>query len=597
MSAVSEVKTVANIRDNMAAGLKVIQKEQLRIKKEIQETREVLKDTFGKKWSIKLESVELVQFMQEISKEIGLLRKQMTIIQEVYSSNSSKTNDPVNKSSAVAEQKYLYKDKNKYDINSNVDLSMINEVGDIVDTVVNESASGLFTKVAKALKKPIGVIGKIGSSLLGEAVSEEIKYIMKDMKDIESAGIVAEQQDAYMERAIRVSNPNMDINLVKKQRDEYMKSLRKNSEDAGFKPSEVFDVGESAVKAVGGDIDKAIELVRVAENMTALNAGSTLTEAMEAIMSAENGDLEGLRSFGAQVSSKDLSLGFDSIVNQKLKVQFAGGIEAHMSTLAGLQTAESAYRENQRQESGRVLLRSKEEKEIKDIKMARKYRAMDLNEKVMQFKDVDEQHKRISEKKTVDEKHKRISGKKPVTIKKRNSIWESWERNFPINKEEYHNYDSLGDGSGKIKLFGSKADVNTIKSPGNNQNYLKQSGGITGIGDIRDSIKHSIGNPIKIPDSQNKQKGILNNTLSLNRFFEIPQMLGISGSSQIAAAMMTPQNKQSNVTTVQSPNVTINFNGTNMSPKEITNEIVKNVKLAIGNMGSKPNTWLGGMPV
>ncbi|HWQ30199.1 MAG TPA: hypothetical protein VN549_04340, partial [Negativicutes bacterium] len=77
MSAVSEVKTLTSIRDNMTAGFKGIQKEQLRIKKEIQETREVLKDTFGKKWSIKLQSIELLRHMREIAKEIGLLRKQL----------------------------------------------------------------------------------------------------------------------------------------------------------------------------------------------------------------------------------------------------------------------------------------------------------------------------------------------------------------------------------------------------------------------------------------------------------------------------------------------------------------------------------------
>ncbi len=421
MSAMSELKTVVSMRDNMSAGLKAIQKEQLRIKKEIQETKEVLKDAFGKKWSIKLQSIELLRHIQEIGKEIGLLRKQLARMLQGIEEKETSASVPIIVKSTVEGQKkerhlvethtiekltvekntVVYKSSekggNKYDIKTPSGESPESKlVGDVVNNVVSKAAYELFDKAAE---DGIRLVGKIGSSLIGMAASEEIKYIMKDLNELEMTGAVAEQQDLYMERAITKSDPSKGIDEVKKQRNEYMKLLRTNSEEAGFKLIEVLSVGDTAVKIAGGDINKAIELVRVAEDMAASNPGSTLVEAMEAMATAKNGDMEGLKSFGAQVSYEELgNIGFEGIVQQKLKSQFAGGVETHMNTLDGLRTAENAYRENRRQESGRVLLNNKlekERKEIENIKKAREYRKMDVNQKVEQFKDIDTQHKRL----------------------------------------------------------------------------------------------------------------------------------------------------------------------------------------------------------
>jgi hypothetical protein len=103
-------------------------------------------------------------------------------------------------------------------------------------------------------------------------------------------------------------------------------------------------------------------------------------------------------------------------------------------------------------------------------------------------------------------------------------------------------------------------------------------GGVTGIGSIKSSIDQA--------------RNLQNNALSGNGTFEVPWMPGAAGLSGLQKITAIPKkDNQSNITTVkvQSPQFAINFNGANMTPKEMTGEIVKQVKLAINNMSSPSN--------
>lgn len=524
MSAVSELKTMVSIKDNVSAGLKSIQKEQLRIKKEIQETKEMLKDTFGKKWSIKLQSIELLRYLRDIGAEIRLLRKQPArMLKEIDREKTAIGTSIIMKSTVERHlvethtiekltteintiDKPFEKGGNKYDIKISSGESPESKlVGDIVKDVVSKGAYELFDNAAKLIGGSISIVGKIGASLLGLGVSEEIKYIMKDMNKLEMAGAVAEQQDLYMERAITISDPSKSIDEIKKQRDEYMKLLRTNSEDAGFKPSEVLNAGEIAVKIADGDIYKAMDLVRVAEGMTVSRPGSTITESIEALAAAKIGDTEGLKSFRAQISTEELAnIGFEGVVRQKLKPQFIREIQKHRNSDAGVKAAEEAFQENSEQRSGKVMLENKRRKEVDQIRRMQEYRQMSLSEKVNHFRQ------------NVDGQHKRVIGKNNMSMQSEN-----------------------------------KAAINEVNE-------------LTAEKMRRRLVVPAIAAPVQ----SNSEASVGGNKMV---------------SNQTAANEVLKTNSQNCKSTIQNQTFNININAVKMTIDEIVNEVVPRLKLALSN--------------
>ena len=458
----------------------------------------MLKDTFGKKWNIKLQSIELMRYLRELAEEIALLRKQLARMLQGIGKEKPISSKPIIVKSAVEKQaaeipiveklaaekdasvyKSLGKEGNKYDVKAPSAESLGSKlVGDASNKLVNKGVGVLIDETLKFIGKSIGIGGKTGPLLLATAATKELKFIMDDLTELEMAGVAAEQQDNYMERTITISNPSRGIDEVKKLRDEYMELLRTNSEEAGFKTIEVLEAGDTAVKMTGGDINKAIELVRVAEDMTASNPGSTLAESIGALAAAKIGDIEGLKSFRAQVSSEELdNIGFEGIVQQRLKPQFAGGVETHRNSDAGVKAAEEAYQENSKQRSGRVMLENKRKKEtrkIDEMRRAQEYRKMDLYEKVKQFRDIDGQHKRLPRKETT-----------AVQSKNRTAMYGNQIYSLPtltsagIDQPDNRNIDGQEQQSGIIATSAkSQADSQNTKPNVQNQAFTININGV-----------------------------------------------------------------------------------------------------------------------
>jgi hypothetical protein len=82
-----------------------------------------------------------------------------------------------------------------------------------------------------------------------------------------------EQQEIAMKHFIGVNNQGKSDAEVSGMRDSYIKDLRKNADATPFSTSEVIGAGARAVNVMGGDTKGAMDLVKLAGDMAALNPG------------------------------------------------------------------------------------------------------------------------------------------------------------------------------------------------------------------------------------------------------------------------------------------------------------------------------------
>lgn len=79
---------------------------------------------------------------------------------------------------------------------------------------------------------------------------------------------------------------------------DYWTALRDNAQMTAFSADQVLSGGMQAIKLTKGDTGKAMQLVKLAEDMAAFNPGKSVTEAMEAIEAAKGNDYKKLAEFG-----------------------------------------------------------------------------------------------------------------------------------------------------------------------------------------------------------------------------------------------------------------------------------------------------------
>ncbi|MGM0883714.1 MAG: hypothetical protein ACQEXQ_22105 [Bacillota bacterium] len=79
---------------------------------------------------------------------------------------------------------------------------------------------------------------------------------------------------------------------------DYWTALRDNAQSTAFSADHVLEGGMAAIKLTKGDTGKAMQLVKLAEDMAAFNPGKSVAEAMEAIEAANSKDYKKLEDFG-----------------------------------------------------------------------------------------------------------------------------------------------------------------------------------------------------------------------------------------------------------------------------------------------------------
>lgn len=146
-----------------------------------------------------------------------------------------------------------------------------------------------------------------------------------------------ERQQISMEHFIGVNNKGWNQGKVKQQSDAYLGWLRQNANITPFDTGEVVGAGSYALGIAEGDIKQAQELVRLAEDLSALNPGTTVEQAMQALGSAKMGEYESMKTFKVKLSKEmvDAAGGFQQVLKTQVVPKFKGGAEKLSGSIFG----------------------------------------------------------------------------------------------------------------------------------------------------------------------------------------------------------------------------------------------------------------------
>lgn len=178
-----------------------------------------------------------------------------------------------------------------------------------------------LSKLAKGAA--IGVMA--GGAMLGAGA-------MAGGKALWNSGSELEKQNISMEHFLGGD---------KEKSSNYMKFLRTEANKTPFETGEVVAAGTRAIQIAGGDTKKGMELVKLAEDMAALNPEKTIFDAMEALADADLGEMERLKEFGFKGSKEEFDKAGGDLFKMKdsrgktLKGMYEGGAEKLSKSGAG----------------------------------------------------------------------------------------------------------------------------------------------------------------------------------------------------------------------------------------------------------------------
>ena len=280
------------------------------------------------------------------------ITKTNTLINRLINSASKLKNIPVNlkvtKSfNTVRDRLKNIADSVKAKIPINISSERIDAATDRFKKFTS-SIGGAVTKTV-ALGAALGVVGAATAAIgfAGTAVG---------------LGSQLQQQQISMRHFIGVSNAGMDSAALDKMTSDYMEQLQKNANYTPFSQGEVMEAGTRALSVADGDTKKAMEFVKLAEDMAALNPGKTVMDAMEALADANVGEMERLKEFGFKMSADDFkAAGGDLFAmtdskGRSLQGFYAGGAEKLSTSGAGLWSTITGNLESGVQQGGLKML-------------------------------------------------------------------------------------------------------------------------------------------------------------------------------------------------------------------------------------------------
>lgn len=161
-----------------------------------------------------------------------------------------------------------------------------------------------------------------------------------------------EQEKVAMNHFVKNANPGADSTKIQKVSDDFIAQLRQNANETPFGTNEVLSAGRRAINIVNGDTKKSMDLVNLAEDMSALNPGKSVMDSMEALADLKTGEFERMKEFGFKFSAdqfkglvgkgpKDTltdaenNAAYDLLVKNSLSPTFKGGAKELSNTVAG----------------------------------------------------------------------------------------------------------------------------------------------------------------------------------------------------------------------------------------------------------------------
>lgn len=574
-----EIGAKITLRDNMTATLKGIRKEQSQFRKDVQETRKALEKAYKKKQDIRINNSAAMKAIKETRKAMEPFRKAMVLNMAYKDMISAK----------------LRKTKNELMNLGRMVISPVVKIKDLATEVLGRIRAGLST-----IALPVGVATAAGTAALGAAIA---------------SGARLEQQQVAMEHFIGINSKGKSASEIKSIRDKYLNELRRNANYTPFETGEVIAAGMRAVNISHGDPKKAMEFVKLAEDMAALTPGKTLEQAIEALADLKVGETARMQEFGFKLTQKQIQAlgGFDKAIEKKLKPFFAGGAKKLSETGIGLWSTIKGNVGTIVQDFGYNLLEKLKPAMKKVIEIIDRW-SPKITEKLNKAVDSGYQYIKRRYIDNPDFQKLDFKGKVKFVFDDLTSGIEKWLKgggqqtlnNIGKTVGEYiaTGLDlatpkiaeaslKIGSTIGQGILDGVKGSPLASSLIGALLGFrLAGPWGALGLGGLGFIASIPESKPIVIPKGHVDLRRVYPEKLPKNargtNFWRGgltwvgengPELVNLPRGSQVI-----PNNKVQNYTNKGGNNITININGYNKSTREIMNELVPQLKLALANM-------------
>ena len=298
MAKKKHISAVISLKDNFSAGLRGIRREQNSFRKEVAQTRKAMDALNKKKMNVRLNATQANKAFNALKKNTKYIEAKKKLVQTI-----------VAKDMAIAKLKKIQ--------------STMKSLGKAV-------AKPIVMAKDKATSMIKGISSKLGALAKGIAIPLTIATAGAGMAL--KGGMELEQQQISMRHFMGVGNAGKSDKELDSMSAKYLKDLRNNANATPFETGEVISAGTRALQIAGGNTKEAMNMVKLAEDMAALNPGKTVGDAMEALADMNIGEMARLTEFGVKASSKD----DPKEVQKQLETMYAGGAGKLADSGAGL---------------------------------------------------------------------------------------------------------------------------------------------------------------------------------------------------------------------------------------------------------------------
>lgn len=287
------ISAVISLKDNMSATLRGIRNEQKAFGREVDAQTQKIRDNraealkqrneLKKARTLRLNATKAHAEITKLRNKLEPLRKKTAKLVAIKTTGIEKVDNA----------------KKKLDTLGRKVAKPVVQVKDKATSIIKKIASGLTS--LKGIAATVG-IGKAVAGALGE-------------------GATLEKQQISMNHFMGVGNKGKSQSQISKMSNRYLKSLRNNANNTPFETGEVIAAGTRALQVEKGNTRKAMSMVKLAEDMAAMNPGKTVGDAMEALADMKIGEMSRLAEFGIKASSTDNP----ADVQKQLEAMYNGG--------------------------------------------------------------------------------------------------------------------------------------------------------------------------------------------------------------------------------------------------------------------------------
>lgn len=218
----------------------------------------------------------------------------------------------------------------------------------------SKTIEGIKSKLS-GLSKIFGIgsaiVGGAGAIGAGAAMAQTMQY-----------GSDLEKQMVSMQHFMQVNNKNKSQTQIQSMAHDYLMNVRKNADVTPFETNDVVSAGTRALTVAGGNSKQAMDYLKLAENMAALNPQKTLDDAMEALATLKMGQTRRMQEFGFHITQADLKKAGGNLSNVKnangisIQDMFKGGATELSTTGSGLVSTIKSKVKTQMSDAGYKML-------------------------------------------------------------------------------------------------------------------------------------------------------------------------------------------------------------------------------------------------